>query len=202
MTHQQLIDHVRLHGPFADVQAAERAVDAVLRTLAATLHPADARRLAAECPAWLASELTKGPGGPKTAQEFLYQLAQSDQVEHRGDLGFAREYASTVLRSLWQLLSKDGQRVLGEGLPADLAELAEPPEPTLPRSKPVHQAQLERTTLARGKPGARHSISESQAGSQHPLSTGRHGYSKRSMSDSKAGSDHPLSEAKPGSRET
>jgi uncharacterized protein (DUF2267 family) len=94
----------------------------------------------------------------ESESEFFDRVRRREGVS----LGFAREHAQGVCRALGEILPGEALRALEEALPASFAELFHPPPPPAP--PPGYRvAKSERHhTLATGRPGSRHPLSESR----------------------------------------
>ncbi len=156
LSRQRFFDHVIQCAGFRSQSEAEDAVRATLAALSSILPTTDANHIAAQLPDWLDSQLQAT--SPRDSASFLDQIAATEGVS----VGFAREHAGIILQALGAELSPEGETYLCAMLPPEIAELM------LPRAKastPVRvTTHQERSTLASGRPGSRHPLSESPTG--------------------------------------
>ena len=194
---EDLISHVAAHaGVFAD--RAARAVHAVLAGLGAYLGEADRQLVGSELPPAIGAALHAG-GGLATPIE--------ERVREPGSTaGEAWELVASVCRVLAEELSAEAVAAVRDRAPASIAALLAAPG----RDAPRHAAPAaHRDTLAAGRPGSRHPVSEapasraqtgSVAGEANP-----HGATKLSstpgstqerrhetLAEGHPGADHPL----------
>jgi len=204
-TNAALLREVVRLGGFATPQEALVAIRATVTTLGELLLPEDLGPVAAALPDGLAPLLRKRklPGTFDVA-EFIDRVRRRERVS----LGFAREHAQVVCRALGEVLSEDACRKLDRALPDSIAALLRPPPPDAPA--PGHHLGQKpgRHTLASGKPGSEHPISESHRETAHTHSVAReanpHGDSKLSSSAGMTQErlDESLATAHPNSRRT
>jgi uncharacterized protein (DUF2267 family) len=150
---EELIGRVVLHGGLTEEQAHATVV-AVLGALRRQLGRTEAEALADELPADLAEPLRHGQyaGGDATAD-----VAAAEHVAH----GVALEHVATVCRALAESLPEALTERLRRALPPATAALFAPSPPaTSPEPRP--HATPHRDTLAQGRAGSRHPLSEAQ----------------------------------------
>jgi uncharacterized protein (DUF2267 family) len=155
-TKDALLDRLVQDG-FADRAAADRAVHAVLRALGERLTEDEAKLFARRLPAELARVIEDRDYDRDFDAAELYHRVR---IYERASPGVAREHVDVVLRALGDAVEPDALRRLARALPDDVARQLEPrelgaPPPHVP---PSHAPPL--TTLARGRAGSRHPISE------------------------------------------
>lgn len=168
--------------------------------------PADARRvgrlvtsvlleqLPAHDRAWLSRLLPKQwadlPGSaaaPLTQRDELEDFYERIAAREAAEPSFAREHAQSVCSALAEGLDEDERTQLKNRLPAAIAALLVPrsrPAAPAARKQPVQPS--ERSTLAEGRPGSSHPVSEAAAQREHQESVARsdnpHGDTKLSSS--------------------
>ena len=164
-----------------DQPSAERALRAVLVILGQRFTDDEASALASQLPSDLAAVVgTSGYDADFDEAEFYERVRQREGTSP----GVGREHADVVLRALGEILSPELKvrlvRALPDGLGRRLAPTpyGEPP----PHREARHAHGI--STLAHGRPGSRHPISESAPPGGHSHSVARsddpHGDSKLS----------------------
>lgn len=154
MTEAELSSYVIAHGGFVDAAEAARAVDAVLAVLGERLGRPEAGALAdALPPSWAAPLQTAGFDRAFDADELCARVAARQGIA----LGFAREQATVVARAVASALSDEALARLRRALSPDLGALFARPEAT---PAPEHAILARGRTLADGRPGSRHPLSE------------------------------------------
>lgn len=201
MTHAEFLAQVSERTGLPGPEEADRAARAVLGAVGERLSRQDLRVLAEDLPSRLTDMLRSGtPGQDFGLEELHARVAEREHVRE----GFAVEHTGTVCQVLAEALSSAALYRLRENLPAPLAALFSPRGP-LERFERVH-LEPDRRTLADGRPGSRHPVSESRPERAHAHSVARsanpHGDTKLS---SAAGltqeREHTtLAEAHPGER--
>lgn len=161
MLHEEFVARVQELAGFTNGDEADRAIRATLATLAERLVDTEMHALAIELPPPLAEALSRGVyGGDFDLSELYDRVSRREGVA----LPFGVEHAQVVCRVLAEALSHDALTRLHKELSPPLAELfCVPPRPPLPEpvlhlppSEPGH-------TLADGRPGSRHPLSESRS---------------------------------------
>jgi uncharacterized protein (DUF2267 family) len=153
--HEAFLDRVVRRGGFRSPAEAGVAVRAVLTVLGEALRAADAEAVAAELPRELRDAIrARTPGAALTAGDFYDRVAAGEATPG----GFAREHTGVVLGALAEELSRYALGRLAAGLPAGMAALLER-RSIAPAPPPAHHAHA-RTTLASGRPGSQHPLSE------------------------------------------
>lgn len=168
MRSTDLLERLQHAAPFADRHAAERAVEATLRTFAAAAPAPLRRALGSELPAEFAPFLS-GERSTLTmdAARFDAEIARQLGVA----VGFATEQAEIVCAVLGSLVDPELRARLQSGLDPQLGERF------APRSYPPGPVHAEHGaaahSLATGRPGGSHPLHEGAPGSQHPVSSSR-----------------------------
>ena len=164
MTEDVLVERLLERG-LPDRNAAVRALRSTVSAFAECLTPEEAEPFARSFSGTLAERARRTvPAKESLGAEDLYELVRKlDNVP----LGMAREHAQIVLRLIAERLDPDLRTRLVRTLPADLAELlADHVEGAPPaHSRPSHAPPL--TTLASGRPGSRHPVSEARPDRAH-----------------------------------
>lgn len=174
-----LVDWVMEHGGL-DREAAEWAICTTATALGEALPFAAATVLAESLPERFA-RLTRPRRGPLGEIDTFYASVAAHEGTGRGP---AREHAQIVCRGLGEVLPRAARdRVLFDVSPALAALFARAPSyPPPPRHAEASAAGHH--TLAAGRPGSRHPVSESEADRAHAHSIAReanpHGETKLS----------------------
>lgn len=160
----RIVDELVRRG-LTDAAEARRALRATLAVLGERLLDDEARALAEELPAELAAVVTDVDYDGDFDSSELYE-----RVRRRERAGASRglEVAEIVLGALGAVLEPDRRRKIARGLPEGAREVfsgriahGEPP----PHAVPSHAPKM--TTLATGRPGSAHPVSESAPPSGH-----------------------------------
>ncbi|AKJ06096.1 DUF2267 domain-containing protein [Archangium gephyra] len=206
MTHDELLSHVAEHAGLPGREEAERTVGAVLSVLGERLSWPVVQALAEDLPAPLATRLRD----VSPHQDFnLAELHARVAGRTRVPLGQAVEHTGLVCQFLAETLSPGTLHRLREALPGPMSALFTPRGPV----EGFEYVHLEpgRGTLAEGRPGSHHPLSEARPERAHSHSVVRadnpHGDTKLSSSigftqereeetlaAGHPGSDRPLSE--------
>ncbi|WP_257453772.1 DUF2267 domain-containing protein [Archangium lipolyticum] len=202
MTHDELLSHVSAHAGLPGPEAAERTVRAVLEVIGERLAWPVVQSLAEDLPGPLAAGL-RG-----VTPHQVFNLAElharvASRLEVR--LGLAVEYTGVVCQFLAESLSPGTLHRLREALPEQMSALFAPREP----GEPFEHVHVEpgHRTLAEGRPGSRHPLSESRAERAHSHSVARednpHGDTKLSSAIglTQEREQETLAAAHPGSEE-
>lgn len=157
ITERVLLDRITQIGGFANRDEADAALKATLYVLGERL-PTDERKKVADALPLHASRLLQARKyrGPFDTAEFFDRVRRHEGV----NLGFAHEHAQVVCQALGEILADDTHRVLADVLPDSLAELFEPPNRSSFAPEPQHAHAGTHHTLATGKPGSSHPLSE------------------------------------------
>ncbi len=151
MDHEQLIEEVRSRMGGGDDQTVARAIDATLEALSLRLICADAERVARALPLRFAAVLRGGMRDPAMDLAAFYQrVAEREGVQP----GAAMEHAQAVCAALMQLLDHQARAQLRIHLWPELL-VGSVGDRYAERHRPRGR------TLATGRPGPRHPISES-----------------------------------------
>jgi uncharacterized protein (DUF2267 family) len=176
-----LLDRIAQHG-LADKDAARRSLRATLAVLGERLVDDEAMALAEVVPLELAKSIENSEYDCDFRTEELFE-----RVRRRGRMtaGRARENAEIVLTALGECLSHDLRRRIARGLPEQAAELLCGGRPL--GEPPPHRAASHArrdATLASGRPGSTHPVSEAAVTPGHMHSIARspspHGETKLS----------------------
>jgi uncharacterized protein (DUF2267 family) len=211
MNEDELIGRLLQRG-FTDRGAAVRALHATLGAFAGCLTTEEATAFSRSFAGALAERARRTPGsGEETCgAEALYET-----VQKRANVpgGVAREHAQLVLRLVSDGLAPDVRTRLLRTLPQEVGALLSLPDEGAPgeHKAPGHTSPL--TTLASGKPGSHHPVSEAHADRAQSHSVAKeanpHADSKLSsaagltqerlgdaLASGRAGPARPISEAK------
>jgi uncharacterized protein (DUF2267 family) len=187
MDHEHFVRETMERGGFGSAEQAERAIEATLATIGHRLDAGEAEAVARELPAAYAQVLRASRYERDfDVDELFRRVARREGI----DVGFAREHAEVVCQIVGESLSDEGLALLRRHLPPPIAELfapreaVEPPEPAPHRT--IARAPAPRTTLAEGREGSRHPVSEARPERGHAHSVARsadpHGDTKLSSS--------------------
>ncbi|OJH35967.1 DUF2267 domain-containing protein [Cystobacter ferrugineus] len=208
MMNEELLSDVAEHTGQAGIQDAERTVRAVLDILGERLSWPVIEAVADDLPGSLTAGLRDGVDRQDfDLAEFQARVADRMQVP----LGRAVELAGVVCQFLAEALTPGTLHRLREELPEPMGALFTPRE-TGERLEPVH-LEPSRGTLAEGRPGSTHPLSEARPERAQSQSVARtdnpHGDSKLSsatgltqeregetLATGHPGSNRPLSERK------
>lgn len=182
-TEDELIERVMGRG-IGDPACARRAIHATVAVLAECLTGGESEALARCLPAPLARVARDSRfDGPIFAADFYERVRRREGVAP----GRSREEAQTVVAEIGELLDPEARRLLARALPEELGELfaprivGEPP----PHSQKLRGPPIE--TLASGRPGSRHPVSEAAPERAHQHSVVReanpHGETKLSSAE-------------------
>jgi uncharacterized protein (DUF2267 family) len=174
MERTDLLEMVQRLGGFGRTEDAEAALTATLTALGAALSPNERRLLSAELPEALAGVLDGPERSPNMDLEAFYALVQRRENTRPGR---AREHAQVVCRALSGLFPTEVLVHLRRDVPR-LAPLFEPEEAVSPPEHPevLHREPhpvTERETLATGRPGSRHPLSDARPETAHSESVVR-----------------------------
>jgi uncharacterized protein (DUF2267 family) len=149
-----LLERVRVLGGLDTTSEASNAVRATVIALGERLKEDERRVLASALPAPLGRRLrSMKRSSTFDVAEFYERVRKRERVS----AGFAREHAQAVCRSLSEVLPPGARQTLDEALPESIAELFHPL--SFGGSPPAHPVQGH--TLATGRPGSNHPLSES-----------------------------------------
>jgi uncharacterized protein (DUF2267 family) len=175
---QSLVSKVAELGGFAGRHEAMRAVRATVLAIGERLRDDERALLARDLPPSTHLALERcGYEGDFPLEQLYVRVARHEGVQ----LGFAVEHAKIVCRALGETLPGESlarlRREVGPAFAALFDRL--PPIPTIPRS-----TSTAGSTLASGRDGSRHPLSESRYDRAHTESVVRsadpHGHSKLS----------------------
>jgi uncharacterized protein (DUF2267 family) len=167
MNEDQLVSRVSGLGGFAGRAEAMRAIRATLLALGERLRDEERSRLARDVPPSAQSVLDRAAyAGDFDRDELYARVARHEGV----DRGFAVEHAGLVCGVLGELLSDEAMVHLRKELGPSIAALFEerPPIDEVPRSRSTAGS-----TLASGRDGSRHPLSEARSDLAHRGSVAR-----------------------------
>lgn len=144
---------------------------ATLATLGERLPDEESRTLAELLPdrMGMALRVRKQPSSFDLA-EFFDRVRQREGTS----LGFAREHAQVVCRVVGEVLSEDALRAFDRVLPEPFAELFHPPaSDEEPAEYGLAKVAQHHHSLATGRPGSQHPLSESRPERAHTHSVAR-----------------------------
>jgi uncharacterized protein (DUF2267 family) len=150
MSTDNFVSHVAGHAGVS-LDRAERATRVVLAGLGAYLTPASRQLVADELPAPLDAALLEDQGVALPIEEQL--------IEPGITVGRAHELVASVCRVLAEELSTRALLVLCTAVPTAISSLLATPAPEI-AARPSEPRRNE--TLATGRPGSRHPISETR----------------------------------------
>jgi uncharacterized protein (DUF2267 family) len=213
MRYEEMLEHVRDRAGLDTREQAEGAVRAVSQVLAQRLPAIVVRHVADQVPAPVGQWLRDGDEPQDfDLHEFYRQVGEYEAIR----TGFAVEHSQVVCQVLGEQLDHEGHAHLEKHLPAEFVELFRPREvPPAPAHEHTahghHHSPYAEHTLAGGRPGGRHPLSEgddSAGAHTHSVSHSHnpHGRTKISsspgvsserqehtLSTGRSGSEHPLS---------
>ncbi|WNG45428.1 DUF2267 domain-containing protein [Archangium minus] len=162
MTREELLSHVAERGGLPGVEAAERVVRAVLEVLGERLSWPVIQALVDDLPSPLAASLRDvTPNQVFNLAELHARVAERTQVR----LGLAVEHTGVVCQVLAEALTPGSLHRLREALPEPMSVLFTPREPDEPFEH-VH-VDPHRRTLAEGRSGSYHPLSEARPERAH-----------------------------------
>lgn len=146
-----------------DRTSAERALRAVLATLGERLTEDEAHVLAGRLPEELARVLDDSAyDADFDAAEFYERARRREKTSP----GVAREHADVILRAVGETLGADSPRIV-RALPEPIGRQLVPPELGAPEPHVAARRAAHLTTLAHGRPGSQHPLSESAPAAGH-----------------------------------
>jgi uncharacterized protein (DUF2267 family) len=184
-------------------EQARQILILVVGVLGEGLSHSRAEALADDLPHELAGPLREAPHGPPfDLAELFRRVATRENVR----MGFGVEHVKLVCRLLGEHFSPASRYHFKDSFPEEIAALFEPPtEPRDHDGGPVH-LHPERGTLAEGRPGSRHPVSEARPDRAQSQSVVRsenpHGDTKLSSSEglTQEREKETLATGQPGSR--
>ena len=203
MSYEAFIEDVRVHGGFETAAEAERAIRATISVLGRCLEDVDAREIADHLPRPLASILDALEHTDDLSMtEFFERVSRREGVS----IGAGRERVLIVCQALARVLPPSTRL----RMPAGLAPLFELPSVAEGRAGPRPARAPTAHTLADGRPGSQHPLSEAHppAGQAHSLaatddphssrrlSSAHPGQSQETLATGKPGSEHPIADKK------
>jgi uncharacterized protein (DUF2267 family) len=177
MTQDELLDEVAAHAGLHSAAEAERALAAVLAALGTRLSHSESLALADELPFTAGEPLRQARFDRAFDLDELYaRVARAEGVAP----GFAVEHTLSVCQAVAESITGAALERIRKALPPPMAALFTPREISAPPD--VEHVAAAAETLARGRPGSRHPLSEASA--------------ERAHSESIARSDNPHAETK------
>jgi uncharacterized protein (DUF2267 family) len=166
-----LIERVAELAGMTEIKDARRAISATLAALAERMPRPEKDLLAEAIPdRWAEMVATTEQGGAVDVEDLVIHVQRREAVP----FGFAREHTQVVFRVLAELLPETLLAKLGRALPDDIASLFRRPEPPAPPPPhPTTRREREHHTLATGKAGSHHPLSESAPVDAHSGSVAR-----------------------------
>jgi uncharacterized protein (DUF2267 family) len=175
MTYAELIAKVRGRGAFGSDDEAERALVVSARVLGEVLSADEAEAVARALPEALAARV-RSATSPRAADvaDLFERVARREGV--RASIG--TEHAQIVLQVLGEALPTSVRARLQKHLGPSFGQLLEPPAVLGAPPPPIEHAPPSPepgrgTTLATGRPGSRHPLSEAGAERAHADSVAR-----------------------------
>jgi len=164
MRYEDFVERVMRFGGFTRRDEAVRAVEATLAVLRARLIDEDVEAVAAGLPGLIARLLRYGEhDGEFGRDEFFDRVRRREGVT----LGYAREHSEVVCRVLSEAVPESTLKRVRGHLPGELASLFEEHATT---DAPIVR---ERVRRGNGGPKKRRTLAEGRPGSEHPLSEAR-----------------------------
>jgi uncharacterized protein (DUF2267 family) len=200
MNYDDLIEQVMQTAGLSSLQQAERALRATVSAVASCLSAQARTSWAHLLPSDLHLDLLDAPyQAAQTAQQVYARVPAGEGVPQP----YAMEHAQSVIRELGQLLDEDTRTSLARELPDDLAALLrEPQRATRPSRAHGHPRQPAGSTLATGRPGAVHPLSESEphAGQSGSVADWDDARMEHTLGSGHEETGDPLANSKPGSK--
>ncbi len=197
---RQVIEKVSQHAGCSEDADARRAISATLSALSEFLTGGEATTLGHQLSSDWAAALLPATGPRPFERDAFYQaVARREGVA----IGVALEHAHAVCGALADLLDGDTNILLRTWLGAEGTALFSAPTHGPAPARPVHTDTPRRNTLAEGRPGSRHPMSESPPPAAHEHSVAEknpHEDSKISSArgTTQEGIGQTLAEGKPG----
>jgi uncharacterized protein (DUF2267 family) len=158
-THQDLLGRIKQLGGLQTTREATAALRATLAALGERLSDRDRDLVAGVLPRSVAGALHKGKRrGAFDIAELYNRIRRREGVT----LGFAREHAQVVCRVLGEILPDVARREIERALPESFAELFSPPRSFDPPPEHPVAPGAQHRTLATGRAGSLHPLSESR----------------------------------------
>jgi len=161
MTYDAIAGEVQRRAGLTSEEETERVLDVTVRAIGERLTASEAHALANGLPEALAMRLESARYERDfDVDEFCDRVARREGVS----LGFGREHAEAVCQVIGEALEPEQRTRLTSHLPPDFAALFEPRTTPMPPARPAHidppVTLGEGRTLATGRFGSRHSLSE------------------------------------------
>ncbi len=170
ISRQALLEQIIRYGGAAKADGAARALKATLATLGDRL-PDEARVMLADALPQRVAKVLRAHryGGPFDVGVLYDRVARREGVA----LGVAREHVQVVCRVLGELLPEQVARTLEAALPSSFAELFRRPSAGRPPPHREREVSPALNTLASGKPGSLHPLSDARPPGAHSNSVVR-----------------------------
>ncbi|MFT3767757.1 MAG: DUF2267 domain-containing protein [Minicystis sp.] len=214
ISYDDLVAEVQRRAGLEGPEEAERLLAVTARALGERLLPDEAGPVASALPEPAAQRIREARYERDFDIDELYdRVGRREGAGH----GFGREHAQAVCQIIGESVPEAVRVRLQKHLGPSFAPLFEPRPHTSPPPRPVHASPSVEpgrgTTLATGRPGSRHPVSEAQADRAHAASIARsadpHGETKLSSShgltqerlrdtlaEGKPGPEKPVSDTK------
>ncbi|CAN97304.1 hypothetical protein sce7135 [Sorangium cellulosum So ce56] len=211
MDYDRFVEEVQRRAGFEGRDQAERAIAVTARTFGERLLVEEAAAVAGRLPGPVAAAVRGATyQGDFDRDELFDRIARREGAPR----GFGMEHAQAVCQVIGEALPEAERVRLQRHLP-DWADLFAPRSAGAPPPRPAHAASPPETgqgsTLATGRPGSRHPVSEARPETAHAQSVARsddpHTDTKLSSSpgltqerlretlaDGRPGPEHPVSE--------
>jgi uncharacterized protein (DUF2267 family) len=161
MNRRAILEEIRARTGLRDTAAAERALAATWSALATCVAPEQRSQLVAHLPADLHARLSETVYVPRQRADQIYDRVAA--IAHV-PTSRATELAQVALRACLAELDATARELIASDLPDELAELLRETKtftrPAVERSFPALDSNDDSTTLASGRPGSSHPISE------------------------------------------
>jgi uncharacterized protein (DUF2267 family) len=206
-THAEIVDRVMLRSGLAERALVERALDATAEMLGEQLRGADVALIAAQLPSRLGGALQARAHRPGAPLEELYEHLS---VVARVPFGEAMELAGAACEALGGALDAETRVLLCRRLPETWAALASERAPAAVPEHPRGTSPGQGHTLATGRPGSLHPLSEAHpreaqaesiARAENPhgerkLSSGRPDTAEQALANGRPGASASLADAR------
>lgn len=172
-SYAHFVERVRERAGLAHDADAARVVEITLEALGEALLQPERMAIAVSVPAALGQALSRRPVAPELDVAGFYA-----SVSERAGLApaFAMEQAQVVCRVLAESLDEPLRRRLARDLPEGFGDLFAASEPPAPPPERLHHSAKSTpppATLAEGRPGSAHPVSESAPDRAHSESVAR-----------------------------
>jgi len=188
MQYAELLEDVRKRCGIADTGRAERAIASVVSALGAALSGADADALAENLPPAVSARLRNCSGGAELVD--AHELYERVAARAGTTPSLAVEETQVVLQVLAETCGYEALTRARKHLPRDVAVLLYPRQTATeppPRERLVHTPRVVHETLASGRAGSYHPLSEAHAdrAQQHSVARTTNPHSDRKLSSAR-----------------